>query len=151
MSNRISLKIVCDFGSVLSHRCTCNSSDKFDFNEPFDAIKKGDTSWQTAIPVHDCIHPPVTAPQALNAIISAQILNILDAFLIFLYVHVKFFLISYRMWFQALHPCSSRSWWACTTTPSWPGSCGIFSTLFKIPCLGVSVLSMRTGQVLSSN
>lgn len=39
------------------------------------------------------------------------------------------------------------SWWACSTTQSWPGSCGISSTHSKIPCLGTAARSMRTGQV----
>lgn len=49
--------------------------------------------------------------------------------------------------FQAFHPCLSHFWWACTTTPSWPGSCGIFSIPSKTLCLGASVPSIRTGQV----
>lgn len=44
-------------------------------------------------------------------------------------------------------PCSSHFWWACTTTPSWPGSCGISSTPFRALCLGANVLSMLTRQV----
>lgn len=48
---------------------------------------------------------------------------------------------------QAFHPCSSHFWWACTTTPSWPGSCGISSIPSKTLYLGASVPSIRTGQV----
>lgn len=48
---------------------------------------------------------------------------------------------------QVLLPCSCRFWWACTTTPSWLGSCGISSTLFRILSRGASVPSMITAQV----
>lgn len=51
------------------------------------------------------------------------------------------------IWSQASRPCWCPFWWGCTTTPSWPGSCGTSSTPFRILCLGASVLSTLTGQV----
>lgn len=48
---------------------------------------------------------------------------------------------------QAWPPCSCPSWWACTTTPSSPGSCGTSSTPSRSLCPGASARSTRTGQV----
>lgn len=48
---------------------------------------------------------------------------------------------------QASRPCSCPSWWASTTTPSSPGSCGTSSTPSRSPCHGASAHSMTTTQV----
>lgn len=53
------------------------------------------------------------------------------------------------IWFQGSRPCWCPFWWACTTTPSWPGSCGIFLTPSRILSPGASALSTPTKQVLS--
>lgn len=48
---------------------------------------------------------------------------------------------------QASRPCSCPSWWASTTTPSSPGSCGTSSTPSRSPCRGACARSTPTEQV----
>lgn len=53
--------------------------------------------------------------------------------------------------FQGSRLCWCPSWWACTTTPSWPGSCGTFLTPSRILSPGASAPSTPTKQVPSGH